>query len=448
MTKKEILDLIKIGEGVNLEFKESLSKELKKQIKYSICAFANTIGGKILVGVDDLGNVLGVDCNNSILAEIQHMGREINPNLKILVDYLEDLKIIFIEVFKSDELHSVNGMFFIREGPITIKLVEPIQIKSLFELGNQISFEEKLNDNFAFPKDFSFEKLNNFLDISGIKNGDEYNILRNLSLLKKDKINNAGVLFFCEDIKKFILQANISCVLYEGNKRVDVIDRKDFNSDILSNYEESYKFILSKLNTKYIIGRERIEKLELPKEAIREALINAFVHRDYFSNGHIQIDIFIDRIEISNPGGLLKNFDKSKFGDFSLPRNPLIMDLMFRTKMVEKLGTGINRIKKSMEDYGLNVEFEVDDFFRVIFYRKKFEKAGKKQAKSRQKAGKDTRENLILKKIKIGAFSQRDFAEEIGVNKSTIERDLKEMKEEDLIEFVGTKKGGNWKIKK
>ena len=447
MNKQELLELIKIGEGLNLEFKGGLSKELKKQIKYSICAFANTLGGKILIGVKDSGEILGVNWDNGILSEIQHMGREINPNLKIFVDYCSDLKIIFIEIFKSDALHSVNGAFFIREGPISVKLVEPSEIKSLFELKNQISFEEKFNERFSFPKDFNFNKLNNFLNVAGIKKGDEYNILRNLFLLKEDKINNAGVLFFCDEIKRFILQANISCVLYEGNKRVEIIDRKDFNSDVLSNYEHAYEFIISKLNTRYIIGRERVEKLELPKEAIREALINAFVHRDYFSTGHIQVDIFLDRIEISNPGGLLKNFDKSKFGELSLPRNPLIMDLMFRAKMVEKLGTGIKRIKESMKNYGLNVRFDINDFFRVVFYRGGFENAG-------INAGINAGTNLTELQVKIIGEIKKNFfvtVREIGeiLNKDirTIERNLTKLKEKELIGRIGPKKGGGWVVK-
>ena len=84
----ELINLIKIGEGINLEFKESLSKELKKEIKFSICAFSNTIGGKILVGVKDSGKVIGIECGNNILAELQHMGRKINPNIRLKVDYV------------------------------------------------------------------------------------------------------------------------------------------------------------------------------------------------------------------------------------------------------------------------------------------------------------------------------------------------------------------------
>jgi len=454
MNEKELINLIKIGEGINLEFKEGLSKELKKQIKFTICAFSNTLGGKILVGVEDSGKILGINSSNNILAELQHMGREINPNIKLKVDYSVDLKIIIIEVFKSDELHGVNGAFFIREGPMTVKLVEPSEIRSLFEVRNKISFEEKVNERFSFPGDFNFEKLNKFLEISGIEKGDELNILKNLSLLTEKGINNAGVLFFCNEIKRFVLQANISCVLYEGTKRVNIISRKDFDSDILSNYENAYEFILSKLNINYIIGRERVERLELPKEALREALMNAFVHRDYFSNGHIQVDIFLDRIEISNPGGLPSNFDKNKFGTLSLSRNPLLMDLMFRAKKVEKLGTGIKRIRDGMKKYELKVEFELSDFFRVVFWRKgalegsvkSSVKPGRNQAETRQKPGKKERIKLILESIKRGNFSQRSFAETFGLNKSTVEEDLKELKEKGLIKRIGSAKGGSWEF--
>ena len=91
-----------------------------------------------------------------------------------------------------------------------------------------------------------------------------------------------------------------------------------------------------KENINSSLGRERGEKLELLEDSLREALINALVHRDYFSNGHIQIDIFSDRVEISNPGRLVSGLSKKDFGKKSFPRNPLLMDLMLRIRKVEQ----------------------------------------------------------------------------------------------------------------
>lgn len=253
-------------------------------------------------------------------------------------------------------------------------------------------------------------------------------------------INNAGVLFFCNKATKFFTNASIVCVLYKGTERVDILDKKEFNADLISNFNDTHDYIVSKLNTNYIIkGKERINKLELPEEALREAIINAMVHRNYFSQGHIQIDIFLDRVEISNPGNLL--FDKRELGKVSIPRNPIIMDLMHRTNYVEKIGSGINRIKKLIREYGLEVNFEVDsDWFRIIFYRKL----------QRGKADEGLNEglNVLLDIIKNNpGIKAKDVSGLLNKPIKTIERHIKELTQKKLIERRGSKKIGGYHIK-
>jgi len=184
----------------------------------------------------------------------------------------------------------------------------------------------------------------------------------------------------------------------------------------------------------------------LPKEAIREALMNAMIHRDYFSTGHVQVNIFLDRVEISSPGGLVKGLKKEDLGKISLPRNQLLFDLLSRTPNVEKAGTGINRIKNAMREYGLGVEFKSTGFFTTTLQRERLGGPAKNQPKTSQKPAKKERKRMILDVIKENKFTKRGFAEEIGVNKSTIEEDLKELKEEGIIEFIGSKKGGYWRV--
>ena len=368
--KNDLLELISFGESLSLEFKKSLSKELRKEIKHTICAFANTLGGKILVGVTDAGEIVGVKYNNSILAQVQHFAREINPNLKIHVDVCDSLRVIVIEVFKSDELHNINGMFFIREGNMTQKLISPDEIRSLFELKNKLSFDDKVNREFDLRTDFNNNSFDKFMNKSKLSKLSRNHILDNLGVTFDNKLFNAGVLFFCNKVTTFFNRADIVCVLWKGNEKVNIIDMHEFNSDFISNYENSFKYLVSKLNTKQIIkpmGRDSI--LELPEEALREVLINSMIHRNYLSNGRIQIDIFYNRIEISNPGGLL--FDEKELGFRSLARNPLLLDLAYRLDLVEKIGSGISRIKALCRKYNINVKFRPSsDWFTVIFERK------------------------------------------------------------------------------
>ncbi|MCH8519868.1 MAG: ATP-binding protein [Nanoarchaeota archaeon] len=105
MNKKELLELIALGEGQNLEFKESFSSnDMRRVIKNTICGFANSEGGKILVGVRDDGSIKGIRVDNNVLSQAQQLGRQIDPHLNIRVEFIE--KVLLIEVFRSSFVHS------------------------------------------------------------------------------------------------------------------------------------------------------------------------------------------------------------------------------------------------------------------------------------------------------------------------------------------------------
>ncbi len=126
------------------------------------------------------------------------------------------------------------------------------------------------------------------------------------------------------------------------------------------------------LKIKYIIKTtKREEVLEIPEIALREAVVNSVVHRDYFEKGsNIFVEIFDDKVEISNPGGLVKGLTEHEFGKRSVTRNPLIASLMLRANYIEKLGTGISRIQNSLSEVGLPfAEFDKTDFFVIRFQR-------------------------------------------------------------------------------
>lgn len=476
--KDDLLELISFGESVNLEFKESLSKELRKEIKYSICAFANTLGGKILVGVADSGEVIGISYNHSILAQVQHFAREINPNLKIHVSVCDELCIIIIEIFKSDELHNINGIFFIREGCTTQKLISPDEIRSLFELKNKLSFDDKINNKFDIEKDFNKETFDKFIIRSKLSKLTQGHILENLEVIVNGKLLNAGVLFFCNKITKFFNRADIVCVLWKGTEKVDVIDMQEFNTDFVSNYENSFNYIVSKLNTNLIImpmGRDSI--LELPEDALREALINSMVHRNYLSNGRIQIDIFYDRVEISNPGSLL--FDKKELGKKSLARNPLLLDLAYRLDLVEKIGSGIARIKALCETNKTKVKFIPDsDWFTVVFERKigtskdfdetnheitdklhkiieerRLETSSDWSKELGDRLGNglgdrlgDTQLKILFLVILDKNISIITLAQKMKISTTAIEKNINTLKEKGFIKRIGSARSGHWEI--
>jgi ATP-dependent DNA helicase RecG len=181
---------------------------------------------------------------------------------------------------------------------------------------------------------------------------------------------NAGVLFFAREARRFFNQAYVTCILFRGSDRIDVLDRKDFAGGVVSDIEDSLRFIQRNTRTAYRIqALQREEISEYPMAALREAITNAVMHRDWFIEGaNVFVEIYTDRIEIASPGGLPAGLSAAELGTRSVRRNPLVADLLHRIGFIEKAGTGIGRMRKEARDHGCPApEFRVDRFFTAVF---------------------------------------------------------------------------------
>jgi ATP-dependent DNA helicase RecG len=323
MNKKELDLLIQQGEGYNLEFKESIPNDLAR----TICGFANGNGGKILIGVNDKGTIKGVNDSNRLRSQIQDIARHLSPNFAVGVEVIDSVIVITIPE-GTNKPYSAQGKFFMRYGSTTQQL-ERDEIKEFFEKEGLILFDEKPNYDFNFDKDFSDEAFQTFLTRANIKAKiGRYDLLENLELMKDKKLKNAGVLLFCKSITKFFPGITIMCVVFQGDKRLKILSSEEYTGDLFSNYEKSVEFLKKNLKTEYVIrtAGPREEKLELPEESLREAILNAIGHRSYFTRGSIQINIFSDRVEITNPGGLVAGLSVAELGKESRPRITYYLD--------------------------------------------------------------------------------------------------------------------------
>ena len=371
MDKKEFEFLLKQGEGLKLEFKENFdSKNLGKEI----VAFANTEGGRIFIGVDDHGKVKGVQITNKLKSEIQDLARNCDPSIHIKIDTIDNILIVNVDEGINKPYRCSAG-FFLRQGSNSQKLSTD-EIRGFFNIEGKILFDEGVNQEFSFENGFNKSKFEEFVKKAKLSRtiSDE-DILKNLGVLTEDKkFKNAGVLFFCDNIEKFFRHAIITCVLYKGTDKYKIIDRKDFTEDTISNYNGAMTFLMRNLRLEYKIkAGPREEILEIPEDALREAIVNAMAHRDYNERGaNIQIDIYDNRVEISNPGGLVPAIKKEEFGKKSISRNPLLFSLFKSADLVEKVGSGIGRMREAMQKVKLPApKFEFTSFFTVTLQRPK-----------------------------------------------------------------------------
>ena len=437
MNKKELDFILQEGEGYNVEFKESLSDTLAKDI----CAFANANGGKILLGVDDNGNIKRLKVSNKIRSQIYDITRNADPAIKILLEKMGDVLVIIVPE-GTNKPYSINGKFYIRYGPNSQQLSRN-EIREFFQKEGLVLFDEKPNKDFNLSKDFSKEAFGEFLKESKSSRVlKEKDVLKNLSLLKDEKLKNAGVLLFSKKITDFFSSATIICTLFQGKTKYQILDTKEFDRDIYSNFRDALTYIQSKLNTKYIIkGGPREEMLELPLEALREGLLNAIAHRDYVPNASIQVHIFADRLEIINPGGLVKGMTKEDLGKKSLSRNNLLFGLMQRMHLVEKVGSGILRMKAAMKNYGLNApKFDINDnWFSIIFDR---------PSEVSEKMPEKMPEKILYLISKNNKITIQSLTEKLSADSRTIERNIAKLKQKGLLKRIGPAKGGHWQVKK
>ena len=164
------------------------------------------------------------------------------------------------------------------------------------------------------------------------------------------------MLFFSKEPTQRLFHVSVVCALFKGTGKATILDRKEFSGSIIENIEEALLYLRKHLQLRWEISNDstrRRETLELPETALREAMVNALCHRDYLEEGaQVTVELFDDRLEIYNPGGLPKGLRPEEFGTRSVCRNPLIANLLLRCDYIEKLGTGIGRIRSALEQAG------------------------------------------------------------------------------------------------
>ncbi|MGH7340555.1 MAG: ATP-binding protein, partial [Candidatus Rokuibacteriota bacterium] len=207
----------------------------------------------------------------------------------------------------------------------------------LLPLRGAIRFDLAPCPRFRYPQDFDRAKYNAWLRLSRITGRPRTeDVLVNIEAAERAGgrllFRNAGVLFFAKNVRHFFNQAYITCLLAKGMDKVHVLDRKDFDGGIVADIEDAMRFIERNTRTAWRIEALQRENIpEYPMKALREAITNAVMHRDWFIHGaNIFVELYTDRIEVSSPGGLFKGMTIADLGHKSIRRNALIADLLHR----------------------------------------------------------------------------------------------------------------------
>lgn len=461
MAKINTMTVLAAGEeSARVEFKERFTNKVGR----TLSAFANTQGGSVYLGVSDVGKVVGVENINKLKSDVQHLVANCKPRIvvsirKEIIAKHSSKPILVITVREGEHKpYAYNNVCYTRE-EATTRPMRPEEIITAAEQGERIKFDSAVCKKFSYQKHFDREKLLLFLKKAQLplcnKEKEIIATLDNLGVLVASSrktspaFNNAGVLFFAKDLSKILRHVEVACASYKNEEKTYIVDAALFNHDLLTDVESSMQFLRKNLQLEYriVAGRlQRQEVLEIPEDALREALINAVTHRDYLHDGaNVTVEIYTDRVEISNIGTLPKGLDKKDFGKRSVPRNRLVADLMHRAKYIEKFGMGIGKMKRLIKNADLPaVKFDYSgNFFTVIFRRKLPDSNTNNGAR---KNGRSPRLLKLLDSIGAGTFHKPSFAASEGVSQRAVERDLKYLREQGFIVFEGAAKTGLYRV--
>ena len=350
----EISELIRKGEYETIEFKKSLAES--REIGETVCAFLNKRGGVILIGVDDDGNVVGVRVRHGTLENLSNFIRETirpKPIFSIEVYAVENKVIIFIEIPEGrDKPYFFKGRAFIRIDAVN-KLLEREEI---FEMASRYL---KPFDILKVGEDVKYEidekLVRRIIELARKRRGmkiefeDVDSILKRLSI----KGRNAEILLFSKNTSLIYPQARIKIIVIRNK---NVIDETEICGNLFEQLEKTIMFLKKHMFKGFEIhGLERIEKWEYPLEAIREGLINAIIHRNYFINAPIFIRLEDLKLTIYNPGSLPKQLSVK---DLYIPhpsivQNPLIAKVFYYAGLIEEWGTGTLRIIRELRKNNL-----------------------------------------------------------------------------------------------
>ncbi len=449
MKPDELKLLISEGEGLRVEFKEKYTSRIAEDI----VAFSNTKGGHILLGVNDHGIITGEMLTNKLRGEITVLARNCEPHIGVRKISQID-KIIVIEVAEGDEKpYSCSSGYFRRLDAVTQKMTQK-EVGLLFRNAVTFPYEDRIQGNVSW-NDISEEKIKIFFKEAGIAIGkiNSQDVLTSLNLATKNGIKTAGVLFFARDPRRHIPQCETILVSFKGTSRVDMLDRKDVQDDLWTQYQEAMIFLKRHLSVRTEIkGLDRNDLYEIPLEALREVVANAIIHRDYSIRGtSIMVEIHEDRVIIKNPGGFPIGMSQDKLGVLSVRRNELIADIFARMHRVERIGSGFKRIRESMEAAGLPFpRVSSDSFFFIEFQRPK--QAGKivpeKVTEKVPEKVTDNQRKIIEAMATNPHITVADLSKIVDISERKIKDNISKLKEKGLLRRIGPDKGGHWEVVK
>lgn len=419
--------IMRIYESETIELKENYTPDLKKEV----VAFANTNGGIIYIGIQDNGEITGLDNADFVMQQISNTIRDsIRPDISMFTNIelvqKEDKNIIKLTVnqgtkkpyYLSDKGLKPSGVY-VRSGTTSAPASEDA-IRMMIKMTDGDSFE----NNRSLIQELTFASLSKEMALRQLEFSQVQ--MKNLGILSQDDIyTNLGLLVSdqCKHSIKF--------AVFQGTDKLVFKDRKELTGSLFNQLTDAFRTIDFYNSTKATFhDLLRTDERDYPEDAVREALLNAIVHREYAFSGSTIINLYSDRLEIISLGGLVSGISlEAAILGASQPRNEKLAGLFYRMKLIEAYGTGISKIISCYKGLSVQPKFEnVEGAFRVIL----------PNIHAQSLSAEEEKYLPVLRLFeKQKEITRNDVEEALGVGSTHAVNTLKEMLSRELIKKIG-----------
>ena len=443
-------------ETETVELKKSTS-ELKEAIVSLVAMLNKHQRGELWFGIRNDGTVVGQQVAEKTVRDVtKSISEHIEPKVYPVVEQttVNGRQCIRVQVEGAEHPYYAYGRAYIRVGDEDRQLsAKELERLILDKNRDRLRWDTEVCVK-ATVDDIGPGKLKSFLKLSGLKFDTVQNSLEKLNLLQDAKLLNAAVLCFARKPEKFFPNARLRCAVFGTLDTTVTITMQDFYGDVFYLIKKAEEYILEHINIGMRLdGLLRVDVPEIDREAFREAIINAFCHRDYREYDSVNIAIFKDRVEIRSPGllygGLTIDTIRKKM--VSARRNELLAELFQRSHRIEKWGRGIKMIlerepKTGFEEIG-TVQF-VTTFKRNSYELTKPAEYGEKYGESVPKTSVKTSGEIIAAIQADRLVTAQQLADNLGLSLRAVEMQLSNLKKNGIIRRIGPNKGGYWEVVK
>lgn len=450
MQTAELNQLIKQGENNTTEFKERLDQEAIE----TASAFANTSGGSILIGVSDDREITGITIGKETLRDAANrIVQAIDPRVMLEVESLdvEGRSVLLVHITESSiKPVSVKGICYKRVGNsnrvMSPQEIAQMHLKSVGQTWDQLAIVSARSDDIDEQNIQWYltqrETRRNVTQFQGMNTTD---LLRNINCINDENTpTHAGILFFGKHPQRFFQNAQLRVVKFRGTSVTHpVIDRLDCSGtlwEIVINAEEFIRKNIRLLSLRNSKSFQRDDKFEYPIDALREAIINGLIHRNYQEPADVRVFIFDDRVEIINPGSFPE--DVSPHKPIHRPVNPILSQLMYDVGFVERYGSGIIMMQRLCKEWeNKEPRYDLHPLETKVIFDSPIQDTTLVEVEDISEQLNDRQKNALFHVEKIGQIVTKEYVEMNHVSRRIAYVELRDLTDMGLLTMVGKGRG-------